>query len=79
MHGDFSSTFHARRNDRNLEKANQQKKDTVMKIKNNLLTKIGLCLGLAIVLAFAGGCSSTSSTGSGMQPMKGAEHNRMSQ
>ena len=48
-----------------------------MKRKLNLLTKISLCLGLAAVMAFASGCSSTTSTGDGMQPMKGGEHNRM--
>jgi len=52
------------------------KKDTVMKIKNNLLTKISLCLGLAAVLAFASGCSTSS--GGGMQPMSGSEHQQMS-
>ncbi len=48
-----------------------------MKIKNNLLSKISLCLGFAVVLAFASGCSSTTRTGSGMQPMKGGEHQMM--
>ena len=48
-----------------------------MKIKLNLLTKISLCLGLAVALAFASGCSSTTRTGSGMPPMKGGEHQMM--
>jgi hypothetical protein len=50
-----------------------------MKTKLKLLTKISLCLGVAVALAFASGCSSTTRTGDGMQPMKGAEHNRMTQ
>jgi sorbitol-specific phosphotransferase system component IIBC len=52
-------------------------KDTVMKTKHNVLTKISLCLGLAVALAFASGCSTTSS-GGGMQPMTSAEHQQMS-
>lgn len=52
-------------------------KDTVMKMKHNLLTKISLCLGLAVALAFASGCSTTSS-GGGMQPMTSGEHQQMS-
>ncbi len=47
-----------------------------MKIKNNLLTKISLCLGLVAVLAFASGCSTSS--GGGMQPMSSGEHQQMS-
>ncbi len=47
-----------------------------MKIKNNLLTKISLCLGLAVALAFAGGCAT--SNGDGMKPMTSAEHQQMS-
>ena len=50
-----------------------------MKTKLKLITKISLCLGFAVALAFASGCSSTSGTGDGMQPMKGGEHNRMTQ
>jgi hypothetical protein len=45
-----------------------------MKTKRNLLTKISLCLGLAVALAFVSGCSTTTSTGDGMKPMKGGEH-----
>jgi sorbitol-specific phosphotransferase system component IIBC len=60
------------------EKTNQQKKDTVMKTKHNLLTKISLCLGLAVALAFASGCSTTTSTGDGMKPMTSGEHQQMS-
>ena len=59
------------------KKLNQQKKDTVMKTKHNLLTKISLCLGLAVALAFASGCATTTSSGDGMKPMKGGEHQIM--
>jgi hypothetical protein len=45
-----------------------------MKTKHNRLTKISLCLGLAIALAFVSGCSTTTSSGDGMKPMKGGEH-----
>lgn len=48
-----------------------------MKTKHNLLTKISLCLGLAITLAFASGCS-TSGGGGGMQPMSSSDHQQMS-
>ena len=53
-------------------------KDTVMKMKHNLLTKISLCLGLAVALAFASGCATNSSNGDGMKPMTSAEHQQMS-
>lgn len=59
------------------EKANQQKKDTVMKTKHNLLNKISLSLGLAVALAFASGCATTTDTGDQMKPMKGGEHQQM--
>ena len=36
-----------------IEKTNQQKKDTVMKTKHNLLSKIKFSSGLAVALAFA--------------------------
>jgi hypothetical protein len=49
-----------------------------MKIKNNLLTKISLCLGLAVALAFASGCSTNTGNGTGMQPMTSGEHQQMS-
>ena len=48
-----------------------------MKTKHTLLSKISLCLGLAVALAFASGCSTTSSSGDGMKPMKGGEHQQM--
>jgi hypothetical protein len=48
-----------------------------MKTKHNHLSKISLCLGLAVALAFASGCATNSSTGDGMQPMKGGEHQQM--
>ena len=48
-----------------------------MKMKNNLLTKISLCLGLAVALAFASGCTTNSSTRDQMKPMKGGEHQIM--
>jgi hypothetical protein len=53
-------------------------KATVMKTKHNLLTKISLCLGLAVALAFASGCATNSSSGGGMQPMTSGEHQQMS-
>jgi hypothetical protein len=49
-----------------------------MKTKHNLFTKISLCLGLAVVLAFASSCSTNSSGGDGMKPMTSAEHQQMS-
>jgi hypothetical protein len=48
-----------------------------MKMKHNLLTKISLCLGLALALAFASGCSTTPNGSDGMKPMKGGEHQIM--
>lgn len=53
-------------------------KATVMKMKNNLLSKIILCSGLAVALAFASGCATNSSNGDGMKPMTSAEHQQMS-
>jgi hypothetical protein len=53
-------------------------KDTVMKMKNNLLTKISLCLGLAVVLAFASGCATNTGTSDQMKPMTSGEHQQMS-
>ena len=53
-------------------------KDTVMKMKHNLLTKISLCLGLAVVLAFASGCATNTGTGDQMKPMTSGEHQQMS-
>ncbi len=47
-----------------------------MKMKHSILTKISLCLGLAVALAFVSGCSTTSSSG-GMQPMTSGEHQQM--
>ena len=47
-----------------------------MKTKRNLLGKISLCLGLAVALAFAGGCATGS--GDGMKPMSSSEHQQMS-
>jgi hypothetical protein len=58
--------------------ANNKMKDKVMKTKNTLLTKISLCLGLAVALAFASGCSTTPGGGGGMQPMTSGEHQQMS-
>ena len=48
-----------------------------MKMKNNILSKISLSLGLAVALAFASGCATNSSTGDQMKPMKGGEHQMM--
>ena len=53
-------------------------KATVMKMKHNLLTKISLCLGLAVVLAFASGCATNTGTGDQMKPMTSGEHQQMS-
>ena len=52
-------------------------KDTVMKAKHNLLSRITLGAGLAVALAFASGCATNSITGVGMQPMEGGEHQMM--
>lgn len=49
-----------------------------MKTKYSILSKISLCLGLAVALAFASGCSTTSSSGDGMKPMTSGEHQQMS-
>ena len=48
-----------------------------MKMKHSLLTNISLCLGLAVALAFATGCSTTNGSNNGMKPMKGGEHQEM--
>ena len=48
-----------------------------MKTKTNLLNKIILCSALAITLAFASGCASTSGSSDQMKPMKGGEHQQM--
>ena len=48
-----------------------------MKTNHNLLNKITLGAGLAVALAFASGCATNSSTGDGMKPMKGGEHQMM--
>jgi hypothetical protein len=53
-------------------------KTTVMKTKHSILRKIILCSGLVVVLAFASGCSTTSSSGDGMKPMTSGEHQQMS-
>ncbi len=52
-------------------------KDTVMKMKHSLLSKISFSLGLAVALVFASGCATTSSTADQMKPMKGGEHQIM--
>ena len=48
-----------------------------MKTKHNLLSKISLGLGLVVALAFASGCTTNTSTGDQMKPMKGGEHQMM--
>ena len=48
-----------------------------MQSKSNLFTKISFCFGLAVALAFASGYSTNTSTGDGMKPMKGGEHQMM--
>lgn len=45
-----------------------------MKTKHKILNIISLSLGLVIALAFASGCTTTTSTGGQMKPMKGGEH-----
>ena len=45
-----------------------------MKNKYTVFAKITILLGFAAALAFASGCSTTSSGGDGMKPMKGGEH-----
>ena len=49
-----------------------------MKTKHSIITKIILCSGLVVVLAFASGCSTTSSSADGMKPMTSGEHQQMS-
>ena len=46
-------------------------------MKKNLVNKIVLCSALAITLAFASGCASTSGSSDQMKPMKGGEHQMM--
>ena len=48
-----------------------------MKMKNNILSKISISLGLAVALAFASGCRTNNGTGDQMKPMKGGEHQQM--
>jgi len=45
-----------------------------MKTKHSILSIISLGLGFAIALAFASGCTTDTSTGDRMKPMKGGEH-----
>ena len=52
-------------------------KDTVMKTKTNLLNKIVLCSALAITLAFASGCASTSGSSDSAKPMTDSEMKAM--
>lgn len=52
-------------------------KDTVMKAKHNILSKIILSLGLAVVFVFASGCATNTSSSDQMKPMKGGEHQEM--
>lgn len=47
-----------------------------MSTKHGILGRIILGSGLAIALAFAGGCSKDSGSG-GMKPMSDAEHQKM--
>ena len=48
-----------------------------MKTKHSILMAIHLSLGLAVVLAFASGCTTNTSTGDQMKPMSNAEHQKM--
>ena len=48
-----------------------------MKKQHGILTKISLCLGLALALVFEIGCATNPSTGDQMKPMKGGEHQIM--
>jgi hypothetical protein len=54
-------------------------KDTVMKMKNNLLSKISLSSGLAVALAMAASLPVTARAEEPMKPMKGGEHQMMLQ
>jgi hypothetical protein len=65
------------RTHRSLKEATKQKKDTVMEMKHNILSKISLISALAIVQAFASGCATNTGTSDQMQPMKGGEHQQM--
>jgi hypothetical protein len=44
-------------------------KDTVMKTKHNILSKISLSVGLAVALAFASGCATNTGTTGQMRPI----------
>ena len=48
-----------------------------MNKKHNLLRTIGLGFGLALTLLLASGCKTNTSSGDGMRPMKGGEHQQM--
>jgi hypothetical protein len=53
-------------------------KDTAIKTKHSILSKISLSLGLAVALAFASGCATNTSTSDQMKPMTSGEHQQMS-
>jgi hypothetical protein len=48
-----------------------------MNKKHNVLSKLSLGLGLAVILVFASGCKTNTSSDDGMKPMKGGEHQQM--
>jgi hypothetical protein len=48
-----------------------------MKTKRGIFRAISLGLGLGVVLAFASGCATNTSTGGQMKPMTSAEHQKM--
>ena len=48
-----------------------------MKTKHGIAIAVSLSVGLAIVLSFANGCATDTSTGDQMKPMTDAEHQRM--
>ena len=52
-------------------------KDTVMKMKHNVLNKIILCSALAITFAFASGCASSSGSSDSAKPMTDSEMKAM--
>ena len=48
-----------------------------MKTKNNLIHKLIVGAGLVAALSFMSGCTTNTSTGDQMKPMKGGEHQLM--
>ena len=52
-------------------------KGTAMKTKHGIVIAVSLSVGLALILSFANGCATSTSTGDQMKPMTSAEHQQM--